>query len=194
MTSPLATSMSSWRGRLLRWIGCDQNPLRRTTERIEAWAVLLVIISYGPLAIVAAGYAGHWVRAAGVRDEHAPRPRQVAAVVLAGAGAAKPPAAVWVLARWMIGGRTRTGTVPVPYGTRAGAVVRVWVDLGGQVARPPLTTVQLNDQVLTAEVVAPVLTAELLALSLCALRWYLNRRRLAQWDSDWWSIDQLRAR
>jgi hypothetical protein len=194
MTSQLATSTSRWQGRLLRWIGCDLNPLRRTTERIEAWVVLLVIIGYVPLAMVAAGYAGHWARAAGVRAQHAPLPRQVAAVVLAGAGATKPPAAVWAPARWMIGGRTRTGQVPVPYGTPVGAVVRVWIDPGGHVTRPPLTTAQLNDQVLAAEVITPVLTAEFLALSLCAFRWYLNRRRLAQWDSDWRSIDQLRAR
>lgn len=194
MTSHRAASTPGWQARLLRWAGYDLNPLRRTTERLEAWAVLLVIIGYVPLALVAAGCAGHWARGAGVRAQHDPRPRQVAAVVLAAAPATKPPAAVWVPARWTIGRQARTGAVSVPYGTQAGAVVRVWVGRSGQVTTPPLTTAQLNDQVLTAEVVTPVLTAEILALSLCALHWYLNRRRLAQWDSDWRSIDQLPAR
>jgi hypothetical protein len=193
MTSPLATS-ASWQARLLRWIGCDPNPLRRTTERIQAWVVLLVIVSYVPLAMAAAGYAGHLVHEAGLRAQRAPHPRQVAALVLTAAEAARPTAAVSVPARWTIGSRTRTGAVSVPFGTLAGAVVRVWVDRSGHLAMPPPTTAQLNDQVLTAKVVTPLLTAELLALSLCALRWYLNRRRLAKWDSDWWSVDQLRAR
>lgn len=190
MTSPLAKSTSRWLARLLRRIGSDPNPLRRTSERIQARVVLLVIVSYVPLAMVAAGYAGHWTREAGVRAQHAPHPRQVAAEVLTSARATKLVAAVWVPARWTIGSQTRTGAVPVPYGTPAGAVVRIWVDRSGRLTRPPLTTAQLNDQVLTAKVVTAVLTAELLALSLCALCWYLNRRRLAQWDTDWWWIDQ----
>ena len=194
MKSPLVTSTSRWQVRFLRWTGCDRSPLRRTTERIQAWAALLAIVSYVPLAVMAADYAGRWAHEAGVRTRSAPYPRQVAAVVVTAAGATKPVAAMWVPARWTIGSRTRTSAVPVQYGTPAGAVVRVWVDRSGHLTRPPLTTAQLNDQVLTAKVVTPVLTAELLALSLCALRRYLNRRRLAKWDSDWWSIDQLRAR
>jgi hypothetical protein len=190
MTSPLATCTSRWLARFLRWIGSDPNPLRRTSERIQARVVLLIIVSYVPLATVAAGYAGHWAREAGMRALHAPHPRQVAAVVLTAAHATRLVAAVWVPARWTIGSRTRTGAVPVPYGTPAGAVVRVWVDSNGHVTKPPLTTAQLNDQVLTAKVVTAVLTAELLALSLWALCWYLSKRRLAQWDTDWWSINQ----
>lgn len=190
MTSPLATSMSRWLARVLRWIGSDPNPLRRTSERVQARMVLLVIVGYVPIAMVMAGFAGHWAREAGVRAQHAPRPRQVAAVVVTAAQATKPAAAVWVPARWTVGNRTHTGEVPVPYGTPAGAVMRIWVDRSGQVARPPLTIAQVNDQVLTAQVVTAVLTAESLALSLYGLCWYLNRRRLAQWDADWWSINQ----
>lgn len=190
--SPLA-STSRWQARFLRWSGWDPNPLRRTTERIQAWAVLLVIISYVPIAMAAAGYAGHWAREAGVRAQHAPHPRQVAAVVLTAADATRPVPAVWVQARWAIKSRTRTGQVPVPPDTPAGAVVRAWVDRNGHLTSPPLTTAQLNDQVLTVQVVTAVLTAELLGLSLCALRWHLTRRRLAQWDSEWRSIDPSSA-
>ena len=131
MTSPLARSTPGRPARLLRWAGCDRNPLRRTTERIEAWALLLAIISYVPLAMVAAGYAGHWAHAAGVRAQHALRPRLVAAVVLTAAHATRPMAAR-VPVRWTIGSRTRTGAVPVSYGTPAGAVVRV----SGRPSRP----------------------------------------------------------
>jgi hypothetical protein len=150
----------------------------------------LVIVSYVPLAMVAAGCAGRWAREAGVRALHAPQPRQVAAVVLTATQATKLAATAWVPARWTIGSRTRTGAVPVPNGTPAGAIVRVWIDRSGHVTTPPLTAAQLGDQILTAEVVTAVLTAEFLALSLCALGWYLNKRRLARWDTDWWSIDQ----
>jgi hypothetical protein len=83
--------------------------------------------------------------------------------------------------------------VPVPYSTPQAPSCGS-VDRSGHVTRPPLTTAQLNDQILTAKVVSAVLTAELLALSLCALCCCLNKRRLAQWDTDWWSIDQPRDR
>jgi hypothetical protein len=38
-------------------------------------------------------------------------------------------------------------------------------------------------------VFTPLLLAQILALSLWALRWYLDRQRLAKWDSEWGLID-----
>lgn len=62
---------STRQARLLRWARCDRNPLRRNTERIEVWAVLLVIISYVRLAMATAGY---WTRAAGLRTQQYAQP------------------------------------------------------------------------------------------------------------------------
>jgi len=40
----------------------------------------------------------------------------------------------------------------------------------------------------------PVLLAQFFALSLGGLRWQLNRRRLARWESDWRAIAEQRTR
>lgn len=194
MTSPLTASASTWPVRMLRWIGCDRNPLRRTADLIEAWAILLVLVSYLPLSVLAAGLAGHQVRQAGTAAQDGPRPRPASAVVLTAAESTNPMATVWVPARWRTGGRVRTGELPVRYGTPAGAIVRIWVDQDGRLATPPLTGGQLKDQVLTIEIIVPVLLAQFFALSLGGLRWQLNRRRLARWESDWRAIAEQRTR
>ncbi len=188
MVVPVAMSPSSWPTRFLRWIGCDRSPLRRTCDRIEALVVLLAAVSYVPLAVLAAGYAGHLVYEAGMRARHATHARQVAAVVLTAAESTKP-VAIWVPVRWTVDRRTHTGAVHVPSGTPAGATVPVWVDRGGHLTTPAPTTVQLADQALAMEVLTPLLLAQILALSLCALRFFLDARRFAKWDSEWWSID-----
>src|SRR5215472_5484504 len=135
-------SPSTWPMRFIRWIGCDRNPLRRTSDRIEARVVLLAAVSYVPVAMLAAGYASHWVYEAGVRARHAIHAQQVAAVVLTAAASTKPTATVWVPVRWTIDSRTHTGAVHVSPGTPGGAMVRVWVDQSGHVTTPPPTAVQ----------------------------------------------------
>jgi hypothetical protein len=194
VTSKLAASGPGWQARLLRLTGCDRNPLRRTSERVQAWLTLLVIAGCLPLALAVAGYAGLLAHQAGVRAQHAPRPWQVRAVLLTTAPAARPVAKIRVPVRWLTGSIARTALVPVPPSTAAGTTVRVWVDPGGHLASPPPTDAQLNTQVLATKMSAAVLTAGLAVLSLWPLRWYLTRRRLAQWDSDWRSADRLSAR
>lgn len=192
MTFRLARSpstWSTWSARLVRWLGCDRNPLRRTSDRFEARVMILAAVGYLPLAMLAAGYASHWVNEAGVRARHVVHARLVTAVVLTEAHSTYPMAAVWVPVRWIIGDRTHTGSTPVPYGTRRGVTVQVWVDRSGDITTPPPTTAQLDGQVLAVRMFTPLLVAELIALSLWALRWYLDRQRLARWESEWCLID-----
>ncbi len=189
MAFSLVTNPLTWPTRLVRWLGCDRNPMRRTSDRIEARVVLLAVVGYIPLAMLVASYASHRMYEAGVRAQHVIHARQVAAVVLTAAVSTKPTATAWVPIRWTIDSRTHTGTAPVPYGVPGGATVRVWVDRSGRVTTPPPTTVQLKDQVLTIKVLTPLLLAQLLVLSLCALRWYLDRQRFARWDSEWGLIN-----
>jgi hypothetical protein len=188
MAFSLVMSPSTWPMRFIRWIGCDRNPLRRTSDRIETRVVLLAAVSYVPVAVLAAGYASHRVYEAGVRAQHAIHLRHVAAVALTAAESIRP-ATVGVPVRWTIDGWTQTGALHRSYGTPRGAVVRVWVDQSGHITTPPLTTVQLEDQVLTIKVLMPLLLAQAFALSLYTFRWYLDKRRFAKWDSEWRLID-----
>lgn len=189
MAFPLVTSPLTWPTRFVRWLGCDRNPLRRTSDRLEARLVLLAIVGYAPLAVLAASYASHWVYNAGVRAQHVVHGRSVAAVVLTSAKSTKPTATAWVPVRWTMGSRTHADTAPVPFGVPAGATIRLWVDQSDRITTPPPTTGQLDDQVVAIKVLAPLLLAQILVLSLLMLRWYLNRQRFARWDFEWGLID-----
>jgi hypothetical protein len=132
--------------RLRRIFGLDGNPLRRASDRAEAWiriGVLAAFLADGPLAAIAAGQGAHHAGMAGVR-EYAARTHNVRAVLLQPArpvaGPAAAPAArqVWVRARWAVTGvSSRTGMVLAPVGSATGSVVTVRVDASGRLAGPP---------------------------------------------------------
>ncbi len=191
-------SAARWRARIGRWPGFDRNPLRRTSERVEAWLVLLAIVAFVPLSVLAAGRAGGWAREGSVREQQASHARQVSAVLLAGPTVTKPALGLppWELApaRWSLNHTTFVGDVRAPYGTPEGATVRVWVDRNGHVVNSLPTAGQLGDRVTAAEVVAPLALAVAFAFALSVLHWLLNRRRFAGWEAGWWAIDRPRAR
>ena len=58
--------------RLARALGLDRNPLRRATDRAEAWirvGLLGVFLIAGPMAALG---AGHWAYHAGITADRAP--------------------------------------------------------------------------------------------------------------------------
>src|SRR5260370_41276806 len=112
MASPPMMRPSTWLIRFVRWIGCDRSSLRRTSDRMQAWVMLLTLVGYVPLAILTAGAAGHCLYVAGVRAQHADQPRPAAAVVLAAAEATKPLAGVWVPVRGSIDRGAHVGKGP----------------------------------------------------------------------------------
>ena len=60
------------RTRLARALGLDRNPLRRATDRAEAWirvGLLAVFLIAGPMAALG---AGHWAYHAGITAARAP--------------------------------------------------------------------------------------------------------------------------
>jgi len=178
-------------------MGMGRNPLRRRTDRIEAWVstgLLLVFLVGAPLAWTS---AGRWIHRAGLREQHAQQSwHQTPAVLLRDA----PPLPSYEFrlswqntaaepARWFgPGGQPRSGEVEVPVGSRAGQIVEVWVDDAGRVTGPPLLGYELTRRVIGAEVLAPVALAVLLFGLAGLVRWVLNRRRLADWEAHWASI------
>ncbi len=128
----------------MRRAGLDANPLRRGTDRAEAWIRLSVVVMFlvvGPLAAIA---VGHWASdsgAAAARAQAAAEHR-MRAVLLANAPAASSYPIVgssvdaWVRARWTApDGTLRAGEVQAAAGARAGSTVIVWSDASGTLGR-----------------------------------------------------------
>ncbi|MFB7223574.1 hypothetical protein [Streptomyces sp. NPDC056227] len=145
------------------------NPLRHTSDRIEAWFLrfLILVLAVGlPLVSVSAGPTAYESERRAVHAQSAER-HQVSARLTAdpeetpdGVVDAKQRAQVHWTEK---DGKQRTGTARVPPGTTAGLV-------GG------LTAVAAG--------------AGALAVRRC-MSLVLDRRRYAQWDSDWDWVEHL---
>jgi hypothetical protein len=179
--------------RLIRWLGLGSNPLRRASDRAEAWiraGLLAVFLITGPLAAPAAGgWVSHlYVAAVSARAAHAHAVRAILlqpARAAAGLTMAGRATAVWVTARWdSSGGPPRTGEVSAPAGSPAGTVVTVWLDPSGTVIGPSPPDTQADDAVPVAAATLVVMAFALLGLLRLAQR-LLNARRLAAWETAW---------
>ena len=145
--------------RLVRAFGLDGNPLRRASDRAEAWVrigLLVVFLVAGPLAALA---AGGWAYHAGVAAAAAP---------------VRAAPAHHVTANVPSPARTTT------YLPRNDQISPVWTATRGQRASTSAST---------GEVLAVVMTLAFMALGLLAVlrltRAVLIRRRLAAWESAW---------
>jgi hypothetical protein len=182
------TRAGTW---LVRRFALDRNPLRRRSDRIEAWILLAMTLAFLPLAAATALGASRWVQHSGSHELAGQEVREVPAMLLQAAptamaadGAVSLPAR----ARWTADGVTYVGSVPVVPGTPRGSIVQIWITRQGAAAGPPLTNSQLHSRVVIAIIFAPAAVAISLWLLLCLLRWPLNRRRLASWATSWTSI------
>jgi hypothetical protein len=145
------------RTRLARALGLDRNPLRRATDRAEAWirvGLLGIFLIAGPMAALD---AGHWAYHAGITAPGVP-----ATLAHRGKPAALRQApAVTDLPRVGQGGRTWTGT------RREGT---------GPSAR--------TGEVLAAVMTLAAIALALLAALRITLA-FVSRRRLAAWETAW---------
>ena len=184
-------------GRLTRlarrfWMG--KNPLRRRTDRIEAWitaGLLAAFLVGAPLFSVA---AGRWVQHGGLLEQRAQQSwHQVPAVLLKTAPVqptlylrASWNTDVLASARWTgPGGRQLTGKVPVAPGTLAGRRLEVWVSRSGQPTVAPLPNSELVRRVVGAKVLAPLILAVFMLGVGGVVRWLMNRHRMAAWETGW---------
>jgi hypothetical protein len=178
---------------LANGLGLDRNPLRRASDRAEAWlraGLLVVFLTAGPMAAVAAGqWTAHTAGAGASAQSHT-----VQAILLQPAtaptarSAATPSGQVWVRAQWSSsGGSVRTGEVRAPAGAPAGTVVTVWLNASGQLTAAP----QRSDAA-GAVALAAMMTLAAVALALWItlrlIRRLLDRRRLAAWEAAWRAI------
>ncbi len=170
----------------------DHNPLRRTSDRVEAAVVAAALILFLAGAPLLALFSWHWADSAALRVQRQQSAwHQVSAVLLANA---KPvvdigyggAAGSEVPARWTApDGTARTGDVPAPASAEAGRTVRIWVDAAGVQTGPPLRPGQDTGQAALAALLAPFALGTVLFCAVSLAVYILDRRRLAAWAADW---------
>ncbi|GGY89429.1 hypothetical protein GCM10010300_37000 [Streptomyces olivaceoviridis] len=182
----MRTRVRGWRWR--------RNPLRRRSDVVEAWTVLVVAVLMfvvAPLAGVAAGLHAHDQARALAAAQRAER-HQVRAVVVgdtprrltASQSDHRQPYRAQV--RWTEPGKgVRTAWAQVPAGTRPGEPVSVWFDSRGRGVAPPADDVAVWQHTVTVGLCAAGGTAFVVFLGHAIERRIALRHRLAEWEREW---------
>jgi len=180
---------TSWLGRLIRGRRPDKNPLRRASDRAETAVLAILMVMFLASAPFVARFASNSAYGWALHTARTQQATfsQVPAVLLN-----VPSTGDWLAsdgladARWTApDGRTRTGQVPAPAGATAGSTVLVWTTPDGTITSRPMQRTQVsNTAVLTAIAAVGGLAVALTFLG-WAIRWALDRRRLAGWEADW---------
>lgn len=183
-----------WAVAFVRRLAWTRNPMYRTSDRIEGLLLLSVLVAAFvavPLAIgvgrttyddglrrsAQLSAAGHWIRATLV--EAAPD---------AGVSDSDSPTTLNPLARaqWKApDGSLREARVPAKAGAAAGTRVPVWVDESARAVRPPPRPDQVSDKAVATGLTSWMAMELGVVVSYLLLRWLLDRRRLASWETEW---------
>ncbi|WP_314412934.1 Rv1733c family protein [Streptomyces kroppenstedtii] len=170
------------RALLWRWW---PNPLRRRSDRIEAWTLLTVWL----LALLAGTLAGLWATRSvelGLARERAEWRPVTALLTERAPGTASGSERVWAEVRWSVAdGRAHRGQTRVEPGSAAGAPVTVWTDPQGRMVTRPPTEAQAS---LRAGLIGILVGTSAALVPLAGGRLVserLQRRRLEQWDTEW---------
>ncbi|MGY4711686.1 Rv1733c family protein [Mycolicibacterium sp. CBM1] len=172
------------RGVLGRLIG--RNPLVRSTDRLEALALLLAV-ALVLVAVPVAGAVGtavHSSRAAVYAAQVHSRHPVAAAVVRDSDASVRPYSVTFsVHARWSDRGVTHEADVPWDRSVKAGEQLSIWVDnASGDYAGPPPRPDRAAADAISAAVVLWLSVVTLAASAIGLVRFRLDRRRHAQWD------------
>ncbi|MFI0167643.1 hypothetical protein [Streptomyces sp. NPDC017095] len=181
----MRTRVRGWRWR--------RNPLRRRSDVVEAWTVLVVavlMLVVAPLVGAAAGLHAHGQARALAAVQRAER-HQVRAVVIdepsrrpSTEGDHRLPYRAQV--RWAEpGGGVRTVWTRVPAGSRPGKPVTVWLDSRGRSVAPPPDDMAVWQHAVTVGLCAATGTATVVFLSRTVERRIALRHRLAEWEREW---------
>ncbi|MFH8470427.1 hypothetical protein [Streptomyces sp. NPDC017991] len=170
------------RALLWRWW---PNPLRRRSDRIEAWTLLTA----GLLALLVGTLAGLWATRSvelGLARERVEWRPVTALLTERAPGTASGSEQVWAEVRWSVAdGSTHEGQTRVDPGSAAGTRVTVWSDLQGRLVTRPATQAQAS---LRAGLIGVLVGATATLVPLAGGRLVtgrLERRRLDRWDTEW---------
>ena len=180
---------------LARRAGLDANPLRRGSDRAEAWLRIGLVLAFliaSPLAAIGLGKLTSAASYSAARAQAASERYVPAVLVDKVARAADDP--LYGASRLRLGagpvdrpGRAaaQTGQVPAPVGSKAGRTVSIWVDRAGQLAYPPIGESQIASRVIAVIALTPAALGVVLLIVLWLARSALDRRRLKDWAAEW---------
>ncbi|GGS52697.1 hypothetical protein ACIFUY_10660 [Streptomyces sp. CACIS-1.16CA] len=176
------------------------NPLRRATDRREAWVALgalLLLVVGAPAAGWAGGSAADAALQKSVRAQHQER-RPVDAVVVGRApgrdryvgdpeGGSERAARIWVVASWQApDGSPRTGEVATASGPGApGSPLRIWTDGAGLPVAPPMDGRAARSHAVLAGIGTFLLAAGCVEAGRRVVVGHMVRRRYARLDREW---------
>ncbi|MFI2636034.1 hypothetical protein ACH5A2_37590 [Streptomyces collinus] len=182
----MRTRVRGWRWR--------SSPLRRRSDVVEAWTVLVVavlILLGAPLAGTAAAWWAHGEARSVSAEQRAERHRVRAEVVdrnddslpsVQAGGQHVYRATV----RWTEPGEgTRTAKARVPADTRQGETVDVWFDDRGRNVLPPVDGAAVWQHTLTIGTCAAGGAVLVVLFGHFLVRRVALRHRLAEWDRAW---------
>ncbi|MBO4252871.1 Rv1733c family protein [Streptomyces griseorubiginosus] len=173
---------------LWRW---RRNPLKRRADTVEAWVVLgawLVTVVAGVLAGLAATQSvEHGLARERVewRQVEARLTEKAPGKAATGTGTASGDQ-VWGTVRWTApDGSGHTGQVRVRPGSPAGSTVPIWSDRQGHLVTKPATASQAHLRASLIGVLVGISAAAVPFVGGRVLCGRLERRRMAQWDTEW---------
>ena len=183
-------------GGLWRW---RHNPLRRTTDLVEAWvalSALLLILLVAPVVGSLVGAVAQDALQQSVREQRQSRHEVTATVVRKVAGSpleVDPETATGrdarsrVVADWTApDGTGRHGTVLAPLKSpHHGDHFEIWTDTHGRPMARPLDSATATTHAVIAGFGAALLTAGAVEGSRRVIVWRMVRRRYARWDQAW---------
>ncbi|MFF4350054.1 hypothetical protein [Streptomyces sp. NPDC001530] len=172
---------------LWRW---RRNPIRRRSDRLEAWIVLvtwLFVLVAGVLAGLAA--AGAMEDGLAGRRAHSYPVRAVLAQDAARTPQPVPDysdGSVWAKVRWTgTMGVTQTGLAKVEPGLKAGAPVTVWTDRAGELVSKPASEAQAQLEASIVGVLVGLSAGGGVLVCGRLARGCLDRQRMEAWDREW---------
>ena len=190
----MATPTRTWQ-KLARRLGRDDNPLRRRADVIEAWLAPVAVIVFLALIPVIFLLTSARVSADNAAVRQAQHSwRAVPAVLLRSAPGPEFSDnganiwLAWTLARWAADGRQHVGDIPVAASSRAGSTQTVWLDRAGHIQVPPQAPALARDEAAAITLLELAGLAVLLAILARLARRFLDRRRLAGWETGWLAV------
>ena len=180
--------------RMVRGLGLTRNPLRRGSDRVEAWLTVLLLVTL----IIGAPWVCVWsarstyatARQAQAWDKAHRFPvvatltgTPFAPTVADGPVAGTHPMAAQ--ARWTAAdGTVRTGLIGVMEADRVGGTRTIWIDERGEPTDAPR---KRYPGVAAAEVAVAALACVLAVLAAirAVVRRLLDRHRMRSWDAEW---------
>jgi hypothetical protein len=195
----------SWRGLLtwLRRMGFGRNPLRRRSDRIESFT--LVVVLFGALAVIPmAVFVGRdsYDHGTQVSADRSARYHATVAVLQENAQAVVKPSvdsgssgqssanATWLSPN----GSPQSGVVEVGFGARTGESVFLLTDDNGDPVAAAKTTTELGAEAITVGLMFAIGWLAVLASAYALCRQLLNRRRMTEWDAQWEGVGKTWSR